>query len=133
VNYIYPTHRCFDDAIEYCEEQARADAPGWRDLILVHAIILVPEENPPGSDAVPGERAVHAWVEDGDLVWDAGVLEDGRRVRFSVERAEYYAHYRVQETTRYTMLEALIENQRSRSYGPWRSEYQALCRPRSSA
>src|SRR4051812_46624940 len=124
---IYPTHKCFDDAMEFCEERARADAPGWRELRLVHGIVLVPDGQPPDAEAQPGDRSAHAWVEDGDLCWDAGII-NGHYVRYSVERDEFYRHHRVQQTTVYTMVEALIENRRTRSYGPWRPEYQALCR-----
>lgn len=126
---IYPTHKCFDNAIEFCEARARANDPNIETLRLVHGIILVPENHPAGaSDATAGERAVHAWVEDGDLVWDAGLLADGRRIEFAVQKAEYYAHYRVQDTTVYTMRELLEQNRESGHYGPWRPEYRALCR-----
>jgi hypothetical protein len=129
---IYPTHKCFDEALEFCEERARADAPGWQDLILVHGIVLVPDHQPADAEGAPGDPAAHAWVEAGDVVWDSGRLEDGRHVRFSVARAEYYAYWRVQHTTKYTMRAALTENRRTGTYGPWRPEYQALCR-RSAA
>ncbi len=99
---------------------------------LVHGIILVPDQ-PATTDARPGERAVHAWVEDGDVVWDAGLLADGQRVEFAVQKAEYYAHYQIQETTVYTMRELLEENRASGHYGPWRPEYRALCRRTSHA
>lgn len=96
--------------------------------MLVHAIILAPDDY---ADLAAGERSVHAWVEEGDLCWDAGIL-DGQHIRFSVEHAEYYAHYRVQETTRYTMADVLRENRRSGHYGPWRPEYQQLVRQPSA-
>lgn len=127
---VFPTHHCFDDAIEFCERRARAHHPSVRTTLrIVHGIILVPEDHPAGaSDAAAGDRAIHAWVEDGDLVWDAGLLADGRRIEFAVQKAEYYAHYRVQETTVYTMWDVLEHNRASGHYGPWRPEYRALCR-----
>ena len=132
IGTVFPTHRCFDDSIEFCERRARTEHPNVETLRLVHAIILVPVDQPATGDLHPGDRAVHAWVEDGDLVWDAGLLPDGRRIEFAVAKAEYYAHYRVQETTVYTMRELLEHNRASGHYGPWRPEYQALCRPRNT-
>jgi ribosomal protein S27AE len=130
MSVVYPTHHCFDDAVEFCERRARAKHPSVETTLrLVHGIILVPADQPAGvSDAQPGERAIHAWAEDGDLCWDAGILEDGRRIEFAVAKAEYYEHYRVQETTVYTMPELLAANKASGHYGPWRPEYAALCR-----
>jgi hypothetical protein len=130
---IHPTHRCFDDAIEFCEQMAREDPAQALTLVVVHGIVLVPEDQPTDvTDAQPGERSVHAWVETPDgKVWDAGIHE-GERIQFAVDRDEYYAHYRVQETTRYTLLELLEHNRASGHYGPWRPEYQALCRNRGT-
>lgn len=130
MSYVYPTHKCFDDTVEFCERRARAKHPSVdTTLRLVHGIILTPADQPAGvSDTQPGDRTLHAWVEDGDLCWDFGILEDGRRIEFAVARAEYYEHYRVQETTVYTMRELLAANKASGHYGPWRPEYAALCR-----
>jgi hypothetical protein len=77
-------------------------------------------------------RSLRPWVEDGEIVWDAGLLADGRRIEFAVEKIIYYAHYRVQETTVYTMRELLEHNRASGHYGPWRPEYAALCRQRKA-
>jgi len=126
---IYPTHKCFDNAMEFCERRARAFHPSIETTLrLVHGIILIPDQPDGLTDARAGERAVHAWVEDGDLVWDAGLMEDGTPIEFAVQKAEYYAHYRVQETTVYTMWDVLEHNRASGHYGPWRPEYRALCR-----
>jgi hypothetical protein len=129
---LYPTYRCFDDAIAFCEARARAGHPSVHTTLrLVHGIVLTPDDQLPGivPDAPPpGAPSAHAWVEDEGLVWDAGQLFDGRRVVFAVDQAEYYAHYRVQQVTRYTMAEVLAENRASGHYGPWRPEYRALCR-----
>lgn len=129
MDVIYPTHKCFDDSMEFCEARAVARHPSVdTTLRLVHGIILTPEDHPEGSDGLrAGDRSVHAWVEDGDLVWDAGVLGNGQRIQYAIAKAEYYAHYRVQETTVYTMREVLEQNRASGHYGPWRREYRALC------
>jgi hypothetical protein len=128
MSVIYPTFHCFDDAMEFCEQRAVARHPSVATTLrLVHGIVLVPDSQPAGYGGVePGQPSVHAWVEDGDLVWDCGVLEDGRRVQFAVEKAEYYKHYRVQEATAYTMWQALEENRASGHFGPWRPKYRAM-------
>lgn len=131
---LYPTRHCFDDAIELCEHWAREDPDTALSLVVVHGIVLVPDSQPAdASDIAPGTRSVHAWVETpAGLVFDAGLNEAGERFVFSVEKADYYAHYRVQETTRYTMPEVLAANRASGHYGPWKPEYQALCRKRET-
>lgn len=129
---LYPTHSCFDDSIEFCEHAAREN-PEWAvTLIVVHGIVLVPETQPADvTDATPGTQSVHAWVETpAGYVFDVGVNEAGERIIFSAAKADYYAHYRVQDTTRYTMRELLEQNRASGHYGPWKPEYQALCRKR---
>lgn len=120
---ILPTHQCFDDALDLLAEFASSPWPPL-DIVLVHGIARQPEDHP----FDPGKRFAHAWVEVGGEVWDAGVLDDGRRVRFSVKCAEYYAHLRIEAPTRYTPEEAWLENVRSGMYGPWKPEYLALCR-----
>lgn len=119
---IHPTHTCFDDALDYCGERFKEGAPEAHKLILVHAICLKPEGQP-GA----GERFAHAWVEQGDECVDHGIL-DGERVRFTAERAEYYARLRPQDVTRYTMREAALMNIRHHTYGPWEERYSVLCR-----
>lgn len=130
---IFPTHRCFDDAMEFCEARARENHPSISTTLrLVHGIIHVPIGQPADDEIQPGDESAHAWVEDGDLVYDAGVLPDGRRVVFTAEKASYYEHYRIETCTAYTMWEVLEQNRASGHYGPWRPEYQALCRPRKA-
>lgn len=126
---IFPTHHCFDDALDFITARVRQDpAVAESDtLTLVHGIARLP--NPDGQ-LQPGERFAHAWVEEGNHVWAAGVL-DGQRIYFRAERDEYYARLRVEQTTRYSILEAWAENRRTCSYGPWKLEYLALCRPRT--
>jgi hypothetical protein len=96
----------------------------------VHGIVLVPDDQPatPDTGVVAGQRSVHAWVEDGDHVWDCGVLDDGRRIQFCAEKASYYDHYRIQETTKYTMYEVLELNRASGHFGPWKLEYREMLR-----
>lgn len=115
---ILPTHHCFDDALECLVwrlsiDPSRGDDPA---LVLVHAIRI----------ACDGTPYAHAWVEDGDLVWDAGIL-NGQKIAYAAQRAEYYAATTIQEQTRYTAREALAENRRAGNYGPWVQAYRVLC------
>lgn len=112
---ILPTGRCFDDALDLLTERIREGAAPDA-LRLVHAILRA--EN--------GRRYVHAWLEEHDQVWDAGTL-DGRRIYYAVAWQEYYQARKVEERTRYTPHQALIENARTGHYGPWKPHYLALC------
>ncbi len=110
---IYPTHSCFDDAIDRLQELGGA-------ATLVHAICV-------GDD---GTRYAHAWVEHGGVVWDSGQLADGRRVSYAADLLDFYRERRVQQKWRYTILEMLRENRRHGTYGPWEPDLRALCRQR---
>jgi hypothetical protein len=122
VSIIYPTHRCFDDALDFVTERMKEDPKGLENkLLVVHGIVLMPS----GPDE--GEPYAHAWVEEGSLVWQGGIL-DGERVYWSVEWSEFRDELRVQEATRYTLRQAYMENQRTNHYGPWLAKYEALCR-----
>ena len=132
---IRPTHHCFDDALEYLSARLVADLAIEPSLRLVHGILLCPGAGV-GLDA--DQPFAHAWVEEvtadrGVIVWQAGVLEDGQKVVFAVAREEFRAAMRVQASTAYTCREACAENARTGMYGPWRPEYQALCRRRAPA
>lgn len=122
--FIRPTHHCFDDALDFIEELAKQRNPmvqGDR-LKVVHAICLAPD----------GHEYAHAWVEqDAKYVIFAGIME-GEKEWFAAEVGEYYAEHKVQETTKYTPKEALAENWKHETYGPWVERYKALCAPRQS-
>lgn len=119
---ILPTQHCFDDALDFIAERVKAEPThAWRtDLILVHGICLIP--NGPRL----GERFAHAWVEENDLCWDAGIV-NGEQVYYSMFHEAFYLILKVQETTRYTIKEAWIENKKANNYGPWLPEYLELC------
>lgn len=121
---LMPTKHCFDDALDLISTRVLTDRADLFRLTLVHAICLAPN----GS----GIRYAHAWVEEpmpgGEVVcWDSALLDGEQLVYYSVAIAEYYPHRLVQETTKYTVLEALAENYRSNHFGPWKDEYVTLC------
>jgi len=118
---LYPTFRCFDDAMDFISELIAADKD-IGDLFIVHALCTTPA----------GATFAHAWVED-DRENHAihAVLAapgDTERLWVAVEPiADYHRAMRVQEFTRYTPEEAWRENRRTQSYGPWLERYIAFC------
>ena len=64
---------CFDDALDFLQQRV-SRRPALADrLRLVHGIVLAP----PGTIGLaPDTRYAHAWVLDGDVVWQAGLLND---------------------------------------------------------
>jgi hypothetical protein len=122
---IFPTQRCFDDALDFVVAVLRAnptDVPELtRSLKVVHGICLAPD----------GQKYAHAWVED-DLKSQCifrGIYQ-GEPQYFVVPKATYYAEMRVQERTRYSLRSAADHNKRFNTYGPWLPKYLALCAPR---
>ncbi len=125
---IFPTHTCFDDALEYLAARVAEDRRLARShrLLLVHGLCLIPIGQPD-----EGQVFAHAWVEDANSCWTMGLL-DGERVIVVRARDEFYANLRVQCATRYTVRQAWRENRRSGTYGPWLPIYQRQCRTHGS-
>jgi hypothetical protein len=115
---IMPTHLCFDDAIEYLEQLARAGTEVDAILahVLVHGVCRAPD----------GEAFVHAWIELAGDVIQCGII-DGERVYFEMSRAEFCKMLPIVDETRYTVREAYEENRRTGHYGPWVERYRELC------
>jgi len=113
---ILPTYHCFDDAMDLIAERIKEDADRARSLLVVHGVAV----------AEDGTRYAHAWVEDGPLCWDAGIL-NGTRIWYAAARDEYYAARRIEHSTAYTLQQAWEENVRTGMYGPWREDYLLLC------
>lgn len=118
---IYPTHTCFDDAIEFIELLIKENPDLKEDIkaniLIVHSICLMPD----------GRPYAHAWVEDkkDDTSIFRGII-DGEATYLIAPRTEYYERFRVQETTKYTLYQALEENRKSNTYGPWKEKYRKL-------
>lgn len=111
---IYPTHTCFDDAVQTLAALAKQRDRRW--VRLVHGICS-PE----------GRPLAHAWVEDlkAHEAYFTGILE-GKRVTFAADRYEFRAELNVLESTSYTIQEALAAEE-EHGIGPWESRYRALC------
>jgi hypothetical protein len=125
---VYPTGRCFDDTLDYLDTLYFAGAPSEVVLahFVVHAICIWPGDQP-GTEHRAGEQFAHAWIEYGTHVIQSGIM-DCSRCWYALDRSEFYQHLQVQQATRYTAREAIIENARTNHYGPWLPEYEALCK-----
>jgi len=118
-NTVYPTYTCFDDAMEFIDYVAME----YKDedmsfLTLVHGIIN-------GDD---GESYAHAWCEESGMkvAIFAGFLR-GEKTYFYSPVDEFYEKYKVKETIRYTIPEAIAKNREYIHFGPWDPKYVALC------
>lgn len=113
---IFPTHSCFDDALEMLPVLIEQDRRNRELLHLVHAICLMPD----------GSHYAHAWVERENECLFFGII-NGEKLLLVTNKDKFYQLYKVQETTRYTVREAAKENFNNNHYGPWKPEYYALC------
>lgn len=119
---VYPTHTCFDDALDFIEILIKAkvavtesDLEKYR---VVHAICEMPDT---------GELYAHGWVEDTKehlCIWRA--IIQGKSVWVRGEKSEFYTYFRVKEATVYTIREACEQNKLHNNYGPWKEEYRKL-------
>lgn len=122
---IYPTHECFDDALEnliYIMKKEGTGIVKRGGLLIVHGII-----SPDGKDIA------HAWLErEGKIVYFSGIYS-GKKVLVSCALDEYYKNSVVKETTKYTLFQAYAEEIRTGHYGPWVERYKALCNDSSDS
>lgn len=119
---IHPTNHCFDDALDFLELVIKnKQALDVNTLLVVHSICLMPDGTP----------YAHAWVEDtkADSCIFKGILK-GEAMYLAAERKEFYETFKVQETTKYTVKQALFENRLSNNYGPWEEKYLKLTKNR---
>ena len=115
---IYPTHTCFDDALEnliFLMKRDGRDAVLRGELQIVHAIIA-PEDEDIG----------HAWVENSTSIWFTGILK-GERLMVEVDRDEYLQNVKWKLIRKYTLWDAYAEEKRTGHYGPWDPRIIALC------
>jgi len=113
---IYPTHTCFDDALELIGIWNSPERQP--DLRLVHAI----------CEAPTGERYAHAWVEDVRIgsAYFGGIYQ-GEKVTVVAKADEYRAGLNIQEVKVYSVSEAIRLNHETNHFGPWEERFRALC------
>lgn len=106
---IYPTHACFDDAVEYVN--ALAERGASREEIetytLVHAIVIAPD----------GERIAHAWLEHEEEFIQAGIY-NSEKVWMRMDQEEFSRAYNVELQLRYSISEA-VNLMIEQGPGPW--------------
>ena len=123
VNF-FPTHTCFDDAFEFINDVIINNLKMLdqlkEELVLVHAICKMPAD---------GRLYAHAWVEDKkkkQCIFKG--IVNGKADYFGADMKEYHEHIMPQEITLYTVMQAVIENRKNGTLGPWKQEYKKLCR-----
>lgn len=122
---IYPTHSCFDDAMEYIESRVTEDPTLVHDerLVMTHALIEI--LNGPHQ----GQIGAHAWAEENGEYIQMGIYQ-GERVWVFRTPEEVAQTLRIVDATRYTLKEVHCENVRSGHFGPWKPEHIEHCRDR---
>jgi len=109
---LFPTGRCFDDALDYVMHVVgglKNVATFEGDLYLVHAVCRW-----------SGQPYAHAWAEhDGKVV--EGKFLAGSRVYITHPKDEFYAAVIVDKSKlrRYSVREADRLNARYNHFGPW--------------
>lgn len=98
-----PHGDCFEAAFKHLADVGIADLDG-KVFTLVHGNLA----------HLPQDTDVnHAWVEEGDTVHEVG---NGLNKR--IPKREYYAWFKVKNTKRYCLMEAMRLNG-GEHYGPW--------------
>lgn len=126
---IYPTHTCFDDAVNLLADiaaHAPLELPKYQ---LVHAICVFPEGGYTLSGRQAGELFGHAWVErftpQGPEVLQQGLWR-GYRVTFGMPLSQLEKLLKPQRRWHYTAEELLRDATLANTPGPWEPEIRAL-------
>jgi hypothetical protein len=135
---LYPTHHCFDDALDFVQDLVRKGArPEWLidTCTIVHAICRIPDGAGFDPDDVDGRLFSHAWVELDGHVFQAGLRNLGddpvkQRVWYATTPEAQLERLRPTRVWRYTLKEAWEHNERHMTFGPWEPELIELCRNR---
>lgn len=124
---IRPTNTCFDDALDFLE--ALCQTPDMtiellRQYVVVHGVCLHPPDHPKRD-----EPFAHAWVECGvrDSVLQ-GAIVDGEPTMYEMPFSLFWARFRPQKLTRYSVDEAIALNHQTGHYGPWNEDYTRFCK-----
>lgn len=115
---LYPTGKCFDDAVEIITAFLRTDPrhAGRKDLFIVHGIVEGPEYS-----------FSHAWVLDEarKTVFQFHFL-NGERIGVEYTLEQFNHHFKVTDEKRYTLREFDRLNRTHMTYGPWEDKYRRL-------
>jgi len=111
---LRPTHTCFDDTLDFMTDVPHAMRERF---YLVHGICVM-----------NGVRFAHAWIETDDAVLQSAYPDNAPVIVWhSMPRARFMLQMSVERFTRYTHVQARIENERTLHFGPWVDEYRSLC------
>lgn len=99
-----PQGDCFPAAFKHLAVIAMTDLDG-KQYALVHGNLAHLPQN---------TEVNHAWVEEGDLVYEIGNSLNAR-----MSKSEYYARFGVKNVRRYSLIEAMRNQARCDHYGPW--------------
>lgn len=114
---LYPTGRCFDDAMEYMSLVFKESGKkALAQLTMVHGVIHI-----------EGRAIVHGWIEDDKNVIEGKFLR-GERVYAFLDLKEYYTELMVKDFVKYTAKQALMLNLQSGNFGPWLPRYRKMLR-----
>lgn len=122
---VYPTHSCFDDAIEYIIHIGETDQGYLKNLSITHALLKVNNKQFVGQHK---GKFAHAWVNDKKkkTILHSGI-KGGERVIISWDNEVYFEHHEIIEFTEYTVEEIIEMNAKFLSYGPWEERYLKYC------
>lgn len=125
---IYPTHTCFDDALDFIARMLKKGGQSPPDLAkkyrVVHGLYRV-------DQVLYCEKKViaHAWVldrEHNEAIQDGYLKEE--RVTYSIAIEEFRKLFNTIHETIYTLHEVAKLNAKHNNYGPWDRIYLKHCR-----
>lgn len=125
---IYPTGKCFDDALDFIEIMIRESMFTKAELIdrfhLVHGIY----ESKHFQGGVK-KRFSHAWVWDkqDDCAIQSGLIDNGL-LYYEMPIKAFRKRMVLEKETVYSIEQAYQENVKHNNYGPWVPEYLELCK-----
>ena len=99
--------QCYPFAVKMAQASARNEFKDLSKFKVVHGRI---------TDKFSGESVLHAWVEKGDMVFDAqtsSTKPDG------IPKAVYYDMFQPEAHEEYTAEETMVNCVRSGQAGPW--------------
>lgn len=117
---LYPTHTCFDDAIEIIEFFCKSNPAliKMESISLIHAVI-----HPPKYDI-----HAHAWIEwhFRNAIFQKNVYQ-GEKIITEFHRDTYWQNSRVLIYRKYSMKDVARLNKESGTYGPWDEVFKKYC------
>ena len=113
-----PTGTCFDDALDLYEALARVGVSPAKlaGITIVH-----------GLCERDGSVFAHGWNQTQSFCVQAGVTPTAERAWYLMYRKAFEAFFHPSYVRRYTLAEALEENDVHETFGPWDERILAHC------